>query len=150
MSGLPRSTVWKLAFNSSQLYVAETSVSRTYDQTRWFRACDLSVSCRQTLCLSFDRDGVSRYYCAMSTPVPAPTHPVTALRTLVGTFPSALLGYSGGVDSAFLAVVLRQELGRERMIAAIGRSAGRRPIGLGCRRGTHRRRRVSRVASFTV
>ena len=59
----------------------------------------------------------------MSTPVPAPTHPVTALRTLVGTFPSALLGYSGGVDSAFLAVVLRQELGRERMIAAIGRSA---------------------------
>src|SRR3989449_8623428 len=59
----------------------------------------------------------------MSTPVPAPAHPVTALRTLVGTFPSALLGYSGGVDSAFLAVVLRQELGRERMIAAIGRSA---------------------------
>src|SRR5256885_2549094 len=59
----------------------------------------------------------------MSTPVPAPAHPVTALRTLVGTFPSALLGYSGGVDSAFLAVVLRQELGRERMMAAIGRSA---------------------------
>src|SRR2546430_12327087 len=59
----------------------------------------------------------------MSTPVPAPTHPVTALRTLVGTFPSALLGYSGGVDSALLAVVLRQELGRERMVAAIGKSA---------------------------
>ena len=59
----------------------------------------------------------------MSTPVPAPTHPVTALRSLVGTFPSVLLGYSGGVDSAFLAVVLRQELGRERMLAAIGRSA---------------------------
>jgi len=59
----------------------------------------------------------------MSTPVPAPTHPVTALRRLVGTFPSVLLGYSGGVDSAFLAVVLRQELGRERMMAAIGRSA---------------------------
>ncbi|HYT82855.1 MAG TPA: ATP-dependent sacrificial sulfur transferase LarE [Gemmatimonadales bacterium] len=45
------------------------------------------------------------------------------LRALVRTFPSALLGYSGGVDSAFLAVVLRQELGRERMLAAIGRSA---------------------------
>src|SRR6267378_8658042 len=48
---------------------------------------------------------------------------LAALRALVRRFPSALLGYSGGVDSAFLAVVLRQELGRERMIAAIGRSA---------------------------
>ncbi|HEV8399495.1 MAG TPA: ATP-dependent sacrificial sulfur transferase LarE [Gemmatimonadales bacterium] len=45
------------------------------------------------------------------------------LRALVRTFPSALLGYSGGVDSALLAVVLRQELGRDRMVAAIGRSA---------------------------
>jgi len=45
------------------------------------------------------------------------------LRALVRTFPSALLGYSGGVDSALLAVVLRQELGRDRMLAAIGRSA---------------------------
>ncbi len=45
------------------------------------------------------------------------------LRELVRTFPSALLGYSGGVDSAFLAVVLRQELGRDRVLAAIGRSA---------------------------
>ena len=44
------------------------------------------------------------------------------LRALVRTFPSALLGYSGGVDSALLAVVLRQELGRDRMVAAIGRS----------------------------
>src|SRR6267143_3683046 len=123
MSGLPRSTVWKLAFDRSQLYVGQTSVSRTYDQIRWFQAHDPSVSCCQTWCLSFDRDGVSHYYCAMSTPVPAATHPVTALRTLVGTFPSVLLGYSGGVDSSFLAVVLRQELGRERMIAAIGRSA---------------------------
>src|SRR5213595_1727742 len=48
---------------------------------------------------------------------------VAALRELVRTFPSALLGYSGGVDSAFLAVVLRQELGANRMLAAIGRSA---------------------------
>ena|SRR6266850_1046545 len=46
-----------------------------------------------------------------------------ALRALVREFPSALLGYSGGVDSALLAVVLRQELGKDRMLAAIGRSA---------------------------
>jgi len=45
------------------------------------------------------------------------------LRGVVGTLPSALLGYSGGIDSALLAVVLRQELGPTRMIAAIGRSA---------------------------
>ncbi len=48
---------------------------------------------------------------------------IADLRDLVRTFPSALLGYSGGVDSALLAVVLRQELGRDRMVAAIGRSA---------------------------
>ncbi|MGH7531562.1 MAG: ATP-dependent sacrificial sulfur transferase LarE [Gemmatimonadales bacterium] len=47
---------------------------------------------------------------------------LTDLRALVRTFPSVLLGYSGGVDSAFLAVVLRQELGRERLLAVIGRS----------------------------
>src|SRR2546427_9018181 len=46
-----------------------------------------------------------------------------ALRAHVQRFPSALLGYSGGVDSALLAVVLRQELGRDRMVAAIGKSA---------------------------
>jgi len=45
-----------------------------------------------------------------------------ALRALIRTYPSVLLGYSGGVDSALLAVVLRQELGRDRMLAAIGRS----------------------------
>src|SRR3989442_15378150 len=48
---------------------------------------------------------------------------LAALRTLASGFPSALLGYSGGVESALLAVVLRQELGRERMVAAIGKSA---------------------------
>lgn len=53
------------------------------------------------------------YYSAMS---------IDHLRALVRSFPSALLGYSGGVDSALLAVVLRQELGRDRMLAAIGRS----------------------------
>lgn len=46
-----------------------------------------------------------------------------SLRALIRDFPSVLLGYSGGVDSALLAVVLRQELGRDRMLAAIGRSA---------------------------
>jgi uncharacterized protein len=45
------------------------------------------------------------------------------LRALVRQFPSVLLGYSGGVDSGLLAVVLRQELGRERMLAVIGKSA---------------------------
>ncbi|HXQ29688.1 MAG TPA: ATP-dependent sacrificial sulfur transferase LarE [Gemmatimonadales bacterium] len=47
---------------------------------------------------------------------------LAAVRALVRTFRSALLGYSGGVDSALLAVVLRQELGRDRMLAALGRS----------------------------
>lgn len=46
-----------------------------------------------------------------------------SLRALIREFPSALLGYSGGVDSALLAVVLRQVLGKDRMLAAIGRSA---------------------------
>ncbi|HYR98720.1 MAG TPA: ATP-dependent sacrificial sulfur transferase LarE [Gemmatimonadales bacterium] len=49
--------------------------------------------------------------------------PAATLRALVRTYPSALVGYSGGVDSALLAVVLRQELGRERMLAGVGRSA---------------------------
>ncbi len=54
---------------------------------------------------------------------PPTSAPALALRQLVRTFPSALVGYSGGVDSALLAVVLRQELGPGRMVAAIGRSA---------------------------
>lgn len=45
-----------------------------------------------------------------------------ALRLGVRSFPSVLLGYSGGVDSALLAVVMRQELGPDRMLAVIGRS----------------------------
>src|SRR2546422_9777224 len=48
---------------------------------------------------------------------------LTRLRALVHSFPSSLVGYSGGVDSALLAVVLRRELGRERTLAAVGRSA---------------------------
>ena len=46
-----------------------------------------------------------------------------SLRALIRELPSVLLGYSGGVDSALLAVVLRQELGKDRMLAAIGHSA---------------------------
>jgi pyridinium-3,5-biscarboxylic acid mononucleotide sulfurtransferase len=46
-----------------------------------------------------------------------------SLRALIRELPSVLLGYSGGVDSAFLAVVLRQELGKARMLAVSGRSA---------------------------
>jgi pyridinium-3,5-biscarboxylic acid mononucleotide sulfurtransferase len=44
------------------------------------------------------------------------------LRAAVRPFGSALVGFSGGVDSALLAVVLRQELGPGRMLAAVGRS----------------------------
>src|SRR2546425_1258289 len=68
--------------------------------------------------MSFDGDSVSRYYSAMS----GPQTPAAQLRALVRTYPSALVGYSGGVDSALLAVVLQQELGRERMLAGAGRS----------------------------
>src|SRR5438309_3970473 len=68
--------------------------------------------------MSFDGDSVSRYYSAMS----GPPNPVGRLRALVRTYPSALVAYSGGVDSALLAVVVRQELGRDRMLAAVGRS----------------------------
>jgi uncharacterized protein len=43
-------------------------------------------------------------------------------RRLLG-YGRVLLGYSGGVDSALLAVVARQALGPERFLAVIGRSA---------------------------
>ena len=65
--------------------------------------------------MSFDGDSVSHYYSAVSGSLPA-------LRALARGIPSTLVGYSGGVDSALLAVVLRQELGPERMLAAVGRS----------------------------
>jgi len=68
--------------------------------------------------MSFDGDNLSHYYSAMS----GPPNPVGRLRALVRTYPSALVAYSGGVDSALLAVVVRQELGRDRMLAAVGRS----------------------------
>jgi uncharacterized protein len=45
------------------------------------------------------------------------------LRARLAGLGRVLLGYSGGVDSALLAVVARQALGRERFLAVIGRSA---------------------------
>lgn len=45
------------------------------------------------------------------------------LEALLATVPSILVGYSGGVDSALLAVVARRVLGRERAVAAMGLSA---------------------------
>lgn len=45
------------------------------------------------------------------------------LEALVATFPSVLVGYSGGVDSALLAVVARRVLGRDRAVAVMGISA---------------------------
>jgi uncharacterized protein len=46
-----------------------------------------------------------------------------ALREHLAGLGSALLGYSGGVDSALLAVAAREALGRDRFLAVIGRSA---------------------------
>src|SRR5215217_91362 len=43
-------------------------------------------------------------------------------RHLLG-YGRVLLGYSGGVDSALLAVVGREALGRDRFLAVVGRSA---------------------------
>jgi uncharacterized protein len=48
--------------------------------------------------------------------------PESRLAELIATFPSVLVGYSGGVDSALLAVVARRTLGRARAMAAIGLS----------------------------
>jgi uncharacterized protein len=54
---------------------------------------------------------------------------VTAMTTLaalelhLATLGRVLLGYSGGVDSALLAVAARRAIGRENFLAVIGRSA---------------------------
>ncbi|MGQ0649999.1 MAG: hypothetical protein ACT4P7_20815, partial [Gemmatimonadaceae bacterium] len=46
-----------------------------------------------------------------------------ALREWLRDAGSALLGFSGGVDSAYLACVALETLGAERMLAVLGRSA---------------------------
>jgi uncharacterized protein len=43
----------------------------------------------------------------------------TKLATHLATFPSILVGYSGGVDSSLVAVLARRVLGRERAVAAM-------------------------------
>ncbi len=45
------------------------------------------------------------------------------LSATIRTYESALIGYSGGVDSTLVAVAARRALGREHVLAAIGRSA---------------------------
>lgn len=47
---------------------------------------------------------------------------ITDLEAHLAGFGRALLGYSGGVDSALLAVAGRRALGRDRFLAVIGRS----------------------------
>src|SRR5438552_15389464 len=47
--------------------------------------------------------------------------PMESLRALARSFPSLLLGYSGGVDPALLSFVVRQEHGRDRMRRALWR-----------------------------
>jgi uncharacterized protein len=56
-----------------------------------------------------------RYFSPMAT--------VQQLEFHLGALPSAVLGYSGGVDSAVLAVVAARVLGPSRFVAVIGRSA---------------------------
>jgi pyridinium-3,5-biscarboxylic acid mononucleotide sulfurtransferase len=50
-------------------------------------------------------------------------NPLDLLRAHLLGYGRVLLGYSGGVDSALLAVAGRQALGTERFLAVIGRSA---------------------------
>jgi uncharacterized protein len=49
--------------------------------------------------------------------------PLTPLERVLAGYPSVLVGYSGGVDSALVAVVARRVLGREQSTAAMGVSA---------------------------
>lgn len=49
--------------------------------------------------------------------------PLDDLRAHLAGLGHVLLGYSGGVDSALLAVAAREALGRDHMLAVIGRSA---------------------------
>jgi uncharacterized protein len=59
-----------------------------------------------------------------STAVEPPTrHKEAALSAWLRERRSVLVGYSGGVDSTYLAVVAREVLGRDGVLAVLGRSA---------------------------
>lgn len=47
---------------------------------------------------------------------------ISALESLLAGLGRVMLGYSGGVDSALLAVAARRAIGRDRFLAVIGRS----------------------------
>jgi pyridinium-3,5-biscarboxylic acid mononucleotide sulfurtransferase len=68
-----------------------------------------------------------RYLSAMTTSVDAGTVSLaekeTSLREWLIRSGSVLIGFSGGVDSAYLACVALDALGRDRVLAVIGRSA---------------------------
>jgi len=49
--------------------------------------------------------------------------PASPLQRVLADYPSLLVAYSGGVDSALVAVAARAALGRSRILAAIGISA---------------------------
>jgi uncharacterized protein len=53
----------------------------------------------------------------------ATRHKEDALRAWLRARQSVLVGYSGGVDSTYLAVVAREVLGRDNVLAVLGRSA---------------------------
>ena len=60
----------------------------------------------------FSADGLALYYSRM---------PATSrLEAHFATYPSVLVAYSGGVDSALVAVAARRALGRDRSVAALG------------------------------
>lgn len=59
----------------------------------------------------------------LDRPTPTQTAREQALVAWLRAQGSVLVGFSGGVDSAYLAVVARETLGAERMLAVIGRSA---------------------------
>ncbi|MBI3981453.1 MAG: ATP-dependent sacrificial sulfur transferase LarE [Gemmatimonadetes bacterium] len=52
-----------------------------------------------------------------------PAQSEARLVPLLASFPSVLIGYSGGVDSSLLAVLARRVLGRKRVLAVLGTSA---------------------------
>jgi PP-loop superfamily ATP-utilizing enzyme len=55
----------------------------------------------------------------------SPMASIERLASHLGALSGAVLGYSGGVDSAVLAVVGARALGPARFLAVIGRSASR-------------------------